>query len=80
MALTISSYVTWIVVLLLARPVLSPASENPLLNPSVEIVPDYSTKVTSRAHKSAFSLKYFASMALLHFRASQRNGRCEDVP
>ena len=48
MALTISSYVTWIVVLLLARPVLSPASENPRLNPSVEIVPDYSTKVRQR--------------------------------
>ena len=45
MALTIPPYLIWIVVVLpLALPVLSPASENPRPNPLVENVPDYLTR------------------------------------
>src|SRR5215469_694247 len=45
MAPTIPPYVAWIVaVLLLALPVLSPASENPRPNPLAETGPDYLTR------------------------------------
>ena len=83
MALTIPPYMTWIVVvLLLAFLVLSPASENPRLNPLVENVPDYSMK----GHPLILGITPLflgSNLRPWHFSISAQasgNGTCEDVP